>query len=218
MLEEVGNRLIARTIELFTTEFGAPSRETVKVKAWDIRPDLGVVLQMDQPNREQGAFVWLPYPPDGQSIPEIALEYPAEAGRHSNTYPSPSLARGLPALKLIVRTELELSNTLSFIKALRDSLPLPEIKPQPIEHQPPIAVDVSRLPAIKEQQYPRREAIPRTVQREVWQRDGGRCVECGTKEKLCFDHIVPFSRGGSNTTRNIQLLCERCNLSKGNRI
>nr|WP_284507468.1 HNH endonuclease [Caballeronia sp. AZ7_KS35] len=65
---------------------------------------------------------------------------------------------------------------------------------------------------------PRREAIPRVVQREVWQRDGGRCVECSTREKLCFDHIVPFSRGGSNTVRNIQLLCERCNLTKGNRI
>lgn len=71
-----------------------------------------------------------------------------------------------------------------------------------------------RAPEIK----PRREAIPRAVQREVWQRDGGRCVECGTKEKLCFDHIVPFSRGGSNSVRNLQLLCELCNLSKGNRI
>ncbi|WP_367278187.1 HNH endonuclease [uncultured Photobacterium sp.] len=64
----------------------------------------------------------------------------------------------------------------------------------------------------------RREAIPRAVQREVWQRDGGRCVECESKVKLCFDHIVPFSKGGSNTVRNLQLLCERCNLSKGNRI
>ncbi|WP_244640575.1 HNH endonuclease [Pseudomonas fluorescens] len=65
---------------------------------------------------------------------------------------------------------------------------------------------------------PRREAIPRSVQREVWQRDAGVCVECGTRQLLCFDHIVPFSRGGSNTVRNLQLLCEPCNLSKGNRI
>ena len=39
-----------------------------------------------------------------------------------------------------------------------------------------------------------------------------------SKEKLCFDHIVPFSRGGTNTVRNLQLLCEPCNLSKGNRL
>ena len=122
-----------------------------------------------------------------------------------------------PALKLAVKTESELEDTISFIKAFRDSMPLPEVKSQPAEPQAPVPVDVSRMPPVKEQPA-RREAIPRAVQREVWQRDGGRCVECGTREKLCFDHIVPFSRGGSNAIRNLQLLCERCNLSKGNRI
>lgn len=213
----MNNLLMSRTAEVLTEEFGAPTRKTVKVIAWNIRPDFGVVLQIDQPNREQGAFVWLPYPPDDQPIPEIALEYPGEAGRHSNTYPSPGLGRGFPALKLFVKTEAELSDTISFIKAFRDSLPLPAIKSQPTEPQAPVAVDKSRMPAVNAQPA-RREAIPRAVQREVWQRDGGRCVECSTNEKLCFDHIVPFSRGGSNTIRNIQLLCERCNLSKGNRI
>jgi 5-methylcytosine-specific restriction endonuclease McrA len=52
----------------------------------------------------------------------------------------------------------------------------------------------------------------------VWQRDGGKSVECGNRESLHFDHIVPVSRGRSSTVRNVQLLCEPCNLSKGNRI
>lgn len=212
-----GNPLMSRAVDVLTKEFGSPSRGTVKVIAWNVRPDLGVVLQIDQPSREQGAFIWVPYPADGQPVPEIALEYPGEAGRHSNTYPSPGLERGFPALKLAVKTESELEDTISFIKAFRDSMPLPEVKSQPAEPQAPVPVDVSRMPPVKEQPA-RREAIPRTVQREVWQRDGGRCVECGTREKLCFDHIVPFSRGGSNAIRNLQLLCERCNLSKGNRI
>ncbi len=217
MQKDPKNKLLSRAIEVLTREFGNPSRETVKVIAWNVRNDLGVVLQVDQPNREQGAFIWIPYPPDGQPIPEIALEYPGEAGRHSNTYPSPGLERGFPALKLVVRTEPELNDSVSFIKAFRDAMPLPEVKAYPTDPQSPVIVDTTRMPTIKEQPQ-RREAIPRVVQREVWQRDGGRCVECGTKEKLCFDHIVPFSRGGSNTIRNIQLLCERCNLSKGNRI
>jgi len=218
MVEETSNKMKSRAVELFCKEFGPPSRETVKVKAWDIRRDLGVVVQVDQPNKEQAAYVWLPYPPDNYTVPEIALEYPGEAGRHSNTYPSPGLGRGLPALKLIVHTESELSDTVAYIRALRDSLPLPEVKLDPVEESAQsIAVDVSRMPPVKEQP-PRREAIPRSVQREVWQRDGGRCVECGMREKLCFDHIVSFSRGGSNTVRNLQLLCERCKLSKGNRI
>ncbi len=53
-----------------------------------------------------------------------------------------------------------------------------------------------------------------TVRREVWRRDQGRCVSCGSMEKLEFDHIIPVARGGSNTVRNIQLLCERCNRRK----
>ena len=213
---EFRNPFMTRAAEILTNEFGKPERETVKVLAWNVRHDLGVVLQIDQPNREQGAIIWVPYP-DGQLVPEIALEYPGEAGRHSNTYPSPGLGRGFPALKLVIKTEGELKDTISFVKAFRDSLPLPDVKSQPAEQHEPVPVDVLGMPPTK-QQPPRREAIPRLVQREVWQRDGGKCVECGTKEKLCFDHIVPFSRGGSNTMRNLQLLCERCNLSKGNRI
>ncbi len=48
----------------------------------------------------------------------------------------------------------------------------------------------------------------------VWRRDNGQCVECGSKEKLEYDHIIPISKGGSNTERNIQLLCEKCNRKK----
>ena len=62
------------------------------------------------------------------------------------------------------------------------------------------------------------ESIPKSVKMYVWQRDGGRCVECGSKEKLEYDHIIPFSEGGSNTDRNLQLLCEPCNRSKGSKI
>lgn len=63
-----------------------------------------------------------------------------------------------------------------------------------------------------------RHPIPQDIQTVVWNRDGGKCVNCGSNEKLEFDHIIPISKGGSNTARNIQLLCEPCNRSKGNMI
>jgi Holliday junction resolvasome RuvABC ATP-dependent DNA helicase subunit len=59
-----------------------------------------------------------------------------------------------------------------------------------------------------------RLVIPSTVRREVWRRDGGKCVKCGSRENLEYDHIIPVSRGGSNTARNIELLCEKCNRAK----
>jgi Holliday junction resolvasome RuvABC ATP-dependent DNA helicase subunit len=60
----------------------------------------------------------------------------------------------------------------------------------------------------------KRESIPDEVKIFVWQRDGGRCAKCGSQEKLEYDHIIPVSKGGSNTARNIQLLCESCNRLK----
>jgi hypothetical protein len=61
--------------------------------------------------------------------------------------------------------------------------------------------------------------IPTDVKREVWKRDQGRCVLCGSSEDLHFDHVIPYSRGGSSSTvENIQLLCARHNLEKRDRI
>jgi hypothetical protein len=69
---------------------------------------------------------------------------------------------------------------------------------------------------LQEQQA--RAAIPSEVRREVWRRDGGACVKCGSRRNLEYDHIVPVSKGGSNTARNIELLCETCNRAKSNSI
>lgn len=63
-----------------------------------------------------------------------------------------------------------------------------------------------------------RDVIPDKAKIYVWQRDQGRCVRCGTNENLEYDHIIPLSMGGSNTARNLQLLCAMCNRSKGAKI
>jgi len=61
----------------------------------------------------------------------------------------------------------------------------------------------------------RRRVIPTAVKVEVWQRDGGKCVVCGATDELHFDHIVPFSRGGTSVVaENVQLLCARHNVEK----
>lgn len=60
--------------------------------------------------------------------------------------------------------------------------------------------------------------IPSSVKISVWRRDQGKCIQCGSKEKLEYDHIIPISKGGANTERNVQLLCEKCNREKSARI
>ena len=46
-----------------------------------------------------------------------------------------------------------------------------------------------------------------------------RCMYCGvrlTSDNLQIDHMDPVSRGGSNDDENLQALCRRCNIRKGN--
>ncbi len=61
--------------------------------------------------------------------------------------------------------------------------------------------------------------IPSSVKLAVWKRDGGKCTKCGSADNLHFDHILPFSKGGTSLLEaNIQLLCARHNLEKHDRI
>lgn len=63
-----------------------------------------------------------------------------------------------------------------------------------------------------------RERIPPDVRSAVWRRDGGQCVICGSIEKLEFGHIIPWSKGGSDSEENLQIECQYHNRSKGNQI
>ncbi|MBN1291900.1 MAG: HNH endonuclease [Candidatus Latescibacteria bacterium] len=61
--------------------------------------------------------------------------------------------------------------------------------------------------------------IPSAIKLQVWKRDKGKCVKCGSTNNLHFDHIIPYSKGGSSlVVENIQLLCARHNLNKSDKI
>ncbi len=61
----------------------------------------------------------------------------------------------------------------------------------------------------------RREPIPRAVRLAVFERDGGRCVECGASFDIQYDHVIPLALGGATTLENLQILCAPCNRAKG---
>jgi hypothetical protein len=66
-----------------------------------------------------------------------------------------------------------------------------------------------------EPEPPRRPHIPTNIRRAVYERDGFRCLHCGTTELLSLDHIHPWSLGGPDTIDNLQTLCKPCNSRKG---
>ena len=77
----------------------------------------------------------------------------------------------------------------------------------------------TKTPYVKEPLLRETRVIPTVVKIEVWKRDQGKCVICGSTKNLHFDHDIPFSRGGSSiTAKNVRLLCAKHNLSKSNKI
>ena len=78
-------------------------------------------------------------------------------------------------------------------------------------------IEKKALGKIKE--LPHTRLIPTHVKVDVWRRDGGKCVLCGSTENLHYDHDIPFSKGGSSlTVENVRLLCAKHNLQKSDRI
>ena len=57
--------------------------------------------------------------------------------------------------------------------------------------------------------------VPDKVRTEIFNRDGNKCLKCGSFENLSIDHVLSLSEGGNNSTSNLQTLCMRCNSSKG---
>ena len=61
--------------------------------------------------------------------------------------------------------------------------------------------------------------IPRNVQLRVNRRDNSLCQICAKPlldKDIHFDHIIPWSKGGSSEESNVRVLCKKCNLERGN--
>ena len=65
-----------------------------------------------------------------------------------------------------------------------------------------------------------RSCIPTTSQmrlgwaklrRVVLARDGGKCVLCGSSERVDVDHIVPRGNGGGDVLSNLRVVCSSFN-------
>jgi len=78
---------------------------------------------------------------------------------------------------------------------------------------------VTDAPALDGRPLEHSRVIPSAVKFEVWKRDKGSCVLCGSTSNLHFDHDLPFSKGGSSLlAANIRILCAKHNLSKSDKI
>jgi Restriction endonuclease len=83
-------------------------------------------------------------------------------------------------------------------------------------------ININSIIAIKRSathKHPKRN-IPPLTNRELFRRDAYICMYCGgqfRESALTRDHVIPFSRGGTDRWSNVVTACRSCNTRKGNK-
>src|ERR1700741_435422 len=80
-------------------------------------------------------------------------------------------------------------------------------------HSPSFAMALPSVVSLKTYVKPARH--PAFTRFNVFLRDRFQCQYCGSREDLTFDHLVPRSKGGTTTWKNVVAACSNCNLRKG---
>lgn len=68
-----------------------------------------------------------------------------------------------------------------------------------------------------------RREIKMGLRYKILSKDNFKCIICGNSPatdptcKLHIDHIIPFSKGGKTTIKNLRTLCNKCNIGKSNK-
>lgn len=104
------------------------------------------------------------------------------------------------AMILLVSQKVEVVHAKvdRFIRTIKDNFPFPEVV------------------RLKWYVYIKRKAISPT-KRNIFERDNHTCQYCGSKKNLTIDHVMPVSRGGENSWKNMVTCCWKCNNKKDNK-
>lgn len=74
----------------------------------------------------------------------------------------------------------------------------------------------------KYNQANQRKLMTQELRNKIKERDNYTCQICGKympdEVGLHIDHIIPISKGGKTVEQNLQVLCDKCNLKKSNRV
>ena len=82
-------------------------------------------------------------------------------------------------------------------------------------HSPSVALKLPSVIALRD--YVRPNEYPAFTRFNLFLRDKFRCVYCGSRRELTFDHVIPRAQGGRTTWENVATACAPCNLRKGGR-
>lgn len=144
-----------------------------------------IANRMGMTSDDLRCFIISMYQDEGYSAQAIASRLQAETGQ---TFTSRSIQRWLKALGI----------TRTAVDGFR------------------LAVSQGRVRwAYKTEKFKRlRKQVPLRLRFEIMERDGWKCVLCGSKDLLEIDHIKAVAFGGTNEPSNLRVLCYACNAGK----
>lgn len=104
------------------------------------------------------------------------------------------------AMVLLITEKVEVVHAKvdKYIRTIKEQFPFPEVV------------------RLKWYVYIKRKSLSPS-KRNVFERDEYTCQYCGSKRNLTIDHVLPISRGGENTWKNMVTCCWKCNNIKGNK-
>ncbi len=79
-------------------------------------------------------------------------------------------------------------------------------------------VQLNSILACKGKVYANGRKHPPLTNRALFRRDQNTCLYCGhhfADNQLSRDHVIPISRGGRDSWKNVVTSCKRCNARKG---
>ena len=131
--------------------------------------------------------------------------------------------KGFPGRRVVVEFSLETAESL-YDAALRNGRTMDGLVEFIVEDWLFGAIRrTAHLPFPKVDLAPRQKRVnlPQKLRLKIFERDKKVCRHClariGFQHRWHVDHVVPVSKGGTNEEANLQLLCEACNMKKGNR-
>lgn len=197
------------SVLLMSVRANAPYRDlvlddgnTLIYEGHDVQKSAGInVKKLDQPERTKTGK-----PTENGKFYKAAQDY-------KNNLRSPELVRVYEKLRDGIWAQ---NDFFYLVDAWKESDGGREVFKFKLQPAPALA---ETQPSLQFREVSPQRIIPSAVKNEVWLRDQGKCVLCGSKDQLHFDHIIPYSKGGTSMrSENIQILCARHNLEKRDRI
>ena len=116
----------------------------------------------------------------------------------------------------------------TWVRAVRELVKLGAIETEPVMDgkfqtatayrltHPGLGLDMEDTPPARpSMKQSHRRKISSAKRLRVYERDGFKCVTCGTSEALSLDHIVALANGGTDDESNLQTMCMKHNMEKG---